>query len=256
MRRGAVGPDGEGRREDRDGSSSHRLDVEGLVLRYSRSGFVLDVDRLALPAGMHYLVGRNGSGKSSLLRVLAGLERPQEGVIRRDGTEVSGEAAWRDYRAVSGYLHQDFSVRGPASVRAYARYGAWLRGVTGDEIDARTAEALAAVGLTDRADARASRLSGGMQRRLGLAVELSNRPVVHLLDEPTSGLDFEARDAVHDVMTSALDAGAVVVVASHDDHELNRYPGATYHLLEGGRLVGSVAGGGPVTVQGLLGGAR
>ncbi|WP_309134947.1 ATP-binding cassette domain-containing protein [Cellulomonas sp.] len=205
---------------------------------------------------MHFLVGRNGSGKSSLLRVLAGLERPREGTVRLDGAEVSGAAAWRDYRAVSGYLHQDFAVRGRASVRAFARYGAWLRGVAADELESRTAEVLATVGLTDRAEARASRLSGGMQRRLGLAVELSNRPHVYLLDEPTSGLDFEARDAVHDVVTAALDAGAVVVVASHDDHELNRYPGATYHVLEDGRLVESVTGDGAVTVQQLLGGGR
>ncbi len=201
-------------------------------------------------------MGRNGSGKSSLLRVLAGLERPREGTVRLDGAEVSGAAAWRDYRAVSGYLHQDFAVRGRASVRAFARYGAWLRGVAADELESRTAEVLATVGLTDRAEARASRLSGGMQRRLGLAVELSNRPHVYLLDEPTSGLDFEARDAVHDVVTAALDAGAVVVVASHDDHELNRYPGATYHVLEDGRLVESVTGDGAVTVQQLLGGGR
>ncbi|WP_136518997.1 ATP-binding cassette domain-containing protein [Cellulomonas telluris] len=217
---------------------------------------MLGADRLALPGGVHFLVGRNGSGKSSLLRVLAGLERPREGTVRLDGAEVSGAAAWRDYRAVSGYLHQDFAVRGRASVRAFARYGAWLRGVAADELESRTAEVLATVGLTDRAEARASRLSGGMQRRLGLAVELSNRPHVYLLDEPTSGLDFEARDAVHDVVTAALDAGAVVVVASHDDHELNRYPGATYHVLEDGRLVESVTGDGAVTVQQLLGGGR
>jgi ABC-type multidrug transport system ATPase subunit len=233
---------------------SHRLDAEGLVLRYGRAGFTLAVDRLALPAGVHFLVGRNGSGKSSLLRVLAGLERPQAGTLRLDGAEVVGADAWRAYRAASGYLHQDFAVRGRASVRAYARYGAWLRGVARDEVGSRADEVLDAVGLADRAETRASRLSGGMQRRLGLAVELANHPHVYLLDEPTSGLDFEARDAVHDVVTTAVDSGAVVVVASHDDHELNRYPGATHHVLDAGRLVGSVTGDGAVTVQRLLGG--
>ena len=235
---------------------THRLDVDGLVLRYGRSGFTLAIDRLALPAGVHFLVGRNGSGKSSLLRVLAGLERPREGTLRLDGAEVAGATAWREYRAVSGYLHQDFAVRGRASVRAFARYGAWLRGVAGDELDSRTAEVLATVGLTERAEARASRLSGGMQRRLGLAVELSNRPHVYLLDEPTPGLDVEARDAVQDVVTAALGSGAVVVIASHDDDELSRYPGAAYHVLHDGRLVDSVIGDGALTVRQLLGGRR
>ena len=226
------------------------------MLRYGRAGFALTVDRLALPAGVHFLVGRNGSGKSTLLRVLAGLERPRGGVLRLDGTEVAGADAWRRYRAASGYLHQDFAVRGRASVRAYARYGAWLRGVDGDELTARTAEVLDAVGLSDRADARASRLSGGMQRRLGLAVELANHPHVHLLDEPTSGLDLDARDAMHDVVTAAVASGAVVVVASHDDHELSRYPDASYHVLVDGRVVESVTGDGTATVQQLLGGPR
>lgn len=234
----------------------HRLEVKDLVLRYGRSGFTLQADHVAFPPGVHFLVGRNGAGKSSLLRVLAGLERPAKGEITLDGVHVSGRDTWRAYRAASGYLHQDFAVRGRASVRAFARYGAWLRGVPNADLGARTDDVLETVGLTATAAQRASRLSGGMQRRLGLAVEMSNRPFVYLLDEPSSGLDYEARAAVHAVVERALESGAVVVVASHDDAELNRYSDATYHLVRDGWVSTSPAASGDVTVEHLLGGDR
>lgn len=202
--------------------------------------------------GIHFLVGRNGSGKSTFLRLLAGLERADEGFLTLNSLKVDDREKVRAYKAASGYICQDYSISGRTSVKSFLQYGAWLRGVDSKELTSRSNQMLDLVGLSEKSGERVGKLSGGMQRRLGLAVEMSNKPTVCLLDEPASGLDFEARLRIHELLKGAVDAGAIVILASHDESELNQYRNATYHVLEQGRLLPPIHGVGHVSVESLL----
>lgn len=93
------------------------LQVDGLRFTYGRSGPAVDIPNIAFDAGVHHVVGLNGSGKSTLLRLLAGLVRPDAGVIAFEGTDVGTSPGRRRYLAASGYLWQGFQLRGGMSTR-------------------------------------------------------------------------------------------------------------------------------------------
>lgn len=148
------------------------------------------------------IVGESGCGKTTLARTLLGLQREAQGSIRLHGQRVSGEdpALARRMRAAVQYVHQDPG----AALDPWWRVGATLaeglaiHGVTAKaEQDARIAEMLSAVGLDPAmAERYPHELSGGQQRRIGLARILLLRPKVVILDEPTAGLDLSVQASV------------------------------------------------------------
>ncbi|MCB2053771.1 MAG: heme ABC exporter ATP-binding protein CcmA [Geminicoccaceae bacterium] len=164
------------------------------------------------------LVGANGSGKSSLLRMLAGFVRPIAGTLRWNGEEIAADdPLWRRHLHYVG--HAD-SLKPLLSARHNA---AFLAGVTGDGMAADRERALAHLHLRDLADRPARYLSSGQKRRLSLArLVASNRPV-WLLDEPGVGLDAAARGRLEAMIESHRAAGGLCVVASHGDVALRRH---------------------------------
>ena len=150
--------------------------------------YAVDGVSLSIAAGEIYgLVGSDGAGKTTTLRILVGALQPDQGDVSICGHDVrrQGEQA----RAQVGYLSQRFSLYEDLSVLENIRFFAEVRGLTQKEWLPRCMEILEFVGLANFKDRRAGQLSGGMKQKLGLATALVTRPRVLLLDEPTTGVD-------------------------------------------------------------------
>ncbi len=164
------------------------------------------------------VVGPSGSGKSSLLALLAGLERPTHGRIFVDGVEISAlneneRADWR--RRELGILFQSFHLI--STLTALENVAVPLE-LAGDwAADAHAREALDAVGLGHRLDHRPTQLSGGEQQRVALARALVAKPRLVLADEPTGNLDGDTASHMADLLFSAVaEAGATLLLITHD----------------------------------------
>lgn len=179
------------------------VEVEALALRRGARVLFEGLSFRAGPGDFIELRGANGSGKTSLLRAIAGLLRPAAGAIRIDGAEEP---------ALSLHLlgHRD-GLKGALSVRAHARYWAGLLGAGGD-VEA----ALARVGLGRIADLPAQVLSQGQARRLALTRLLTAPRPIWLLDEPASGLDANGRALLDALIAEHRAGGGLVIAALHE----------------------------------------
>ncbi|MCL3861781.1 ABC transporter ATP-binding protein [Actinotalea sp. K2] len=167
------------------------------------------------------VAGPSGSGKSSLLRMVAARERPSAGRLELLGQDVSllRARALRDLRRRTVSFVEQRSSRGlfpHLTAIDQVRQVAVLRGMR--DVDAR--EVLAGVGLVDRATHLPRTLSGGQQQRLAVALALLGPPTVVVADEPTAELDHANADVVLAALRRAASAGSTVVLSSHDEHAL------------------------------------
>lgn len=170
---------------------------------------------LCIEPGVTGLLGPNGAGKTTLFRTLATIAPPQSGKLELFGKPVTNERQARQVRRRIGYLPQDFGYYPAFSVTDFVRYCAWLREVPSKKAEAATREALAAVGLADRARDQMKSLSGGMLRRAGIAAAIVGSPSLLLLDEPTVGLDPAQRLDFRELIRSLARAGAAIVLSTH-----------------------------------------
>jgi ABC-type lipoprotein export system ATPase subunit len=197
-----------------------------------------EVDATFERGRLSVVAGPSGSGKSSLLRVLAGLHRPSAGTVEVDGLELTRlrtGARRRLRRHAMGIVLQD-----PAdnlveylTAREQVELAARLR-----RVDASLALGLLdAVGLRDRADSRPAALSGGEQQRVGFAAAAIGQPTLLLADEPTAQLDAVAGTQLVAAMRRLVELGATLVVASHDPTVIDA--GDHVLTLRDGRVVSS-----------------
>lgn len=212
-----------------------RLTATDVVFTYRTGSMRLDVPAFWATPGMHHIVGLNGSGKSTFLKILSGVLRPVQGQVVYRGAPIGRGDAFRAYCRDSGYLWQNFHLRGSTPTRAYLEYRAWLHGVSPSQTREIAIESLRAVGLLESADTAVNKLSGGMQRRVGIAAETLHRPHLLLLDEPSSGLDYHARELVYQGLDALIAADSTVITVAHEPEELARYD-STVHVMSGGRL--------------------
>jgi putative ABC transport system ATP-binding protein len=191
------------------------------LYRFYRAG---DEETLALrgvslhvaPGEFVVIAGPSGSGKSTLLGCLAGLDEPDGGTVRIDGTRISHrpEPVRAAIRASTiGVLFQSANLLAHLNV---AQNIDLVQRLTGKPDHAWRRDLLETVGLTARAQARPTQLSGGETARAGLAVALANHPRVLLADEPTGELDEHTADVVVGLLRAQAAAGSAVIVVSHD----------------------------------------
>ena len=146
---------------------------------------------LSMTRGVYGLLGKNGAGKTTFMRMLCTLLTPTEGNILCDGRDIFKMEG--EYRKLLGYLPQDFGFYPEFTVRDYLLYIASIKGLPPAVAKKRTKELLAAVGLEKYAGRKMKKLSGGMKRRAGIAQAMMNHPKILILDEPTAGLDPNER---------------------------------------------------------------
>jgi ABC-2 type transport system ATP-binding protein len=174
-----------------------------------------------VPAGRVLgVIGPNGSGKTTLMRILGGLLRPTAGSAEVHGHDV--RRLRRDAGFGVGYMPQQGGIYPELTVRQNVAFLARLNGLKGPERREAVEGVLDMVSLRDRAHERASKLSGGMQRRLSLACALVHGPGLLLLDEPTVGVDPELRSDIWGRLHGVAGDGALVLVSTHDMGEAMR----------------------------------
>jgi iron(III) transport system ATP-binding protein len=189
------------------------IDAEGIHKAYGRTpavaGASVTVERGALVA----LLGPSGSGKTTMLRVIAGFEVPDAGVVRIGGHVVAGDGVWEEpERRRIGMVFQEGALFPHLTVAKNVGFG--------DAPPDRVDEVLALVGLADRGRSYPHELSGGERQRVALARALAPEPEVVLLDEPFASLDATLRVSLREEVARILrDAGASALLVTHDQQE-------------------------------------
>ncbi len=207
--------------------------AQGLSQGYGRRVVFEDIS-IELEPGTTALLGPNGAGKSTLMRTLATVQPHRDGKLVIAGQAVGSEKEARMARRSIGYLPQNFGCDPLMSVQDFVLYGAWMRGLTGDDQILETREAIARVGLADRSRDRIKNLSGGMRQRLGIAWAIVGRPPVVLLDEPTVGLDPEQRIHFRAIL-GELD-GVSVLLSTHLTDDVDAACDRVF-VMDQGRIV-------------------
>jgi ABC-2 type transport system ATP-binding protein len=188
------------------------IETAGLVKVFGDNRAVDGID-LAVPAGTVYgVLGPNGAGKTTAVRMLATLLRPDGGEARVFGHDVMREAdAVRQRVSLTGqYASVDEDLTGTENLVLLGR----LLGHRKPAARRRSAELLAAFGLTDAADRQVKNYSGGMRRRLDIAASILRTPDVLFLDEPTTGLDPRSRNQVWDIIRIIVAQGTTVMLTT------------------------------------------
>lgn len=189
------------------------LDVDSVSKRYGTRPALQSVSFQVAPGEVFGLLGPNGAGKTTLMSILAGLIPPDAGVIRFNGEPFILRN--RAQRHFVGIGTQDLAVYPDLTARENLEFFGRLYGLRGKPLQARVSELLAAVGLTERSDHRAGTFSGGMKRRLNLAVAVVHRPALLLLDEPTTGVDPQSRNHIFEMVRHLNAQGMTIVYTSH-----------------------------------------
>jgi putative ABC transport system ATP-binding protein len=170
--------------------------------------------------------GPTGHGKSTLLQILGGLDRATSGAVLLDGTDLTrlGEGSMTKTRAATiGFIFQTFNLIPTLTAQENVETALVPLGVSGASRKARAAEALASVGLADRARHLPSELSGGQQQRTAIARALVKEPKVLLADEPTGNLDEDTRDEIIALLEKLWrEQGLSMVMVTHDSSVARR----------------------------------
>jgi ABC-type multidrug transport system ATPase subunit len=190
---------------------------------------------LATGPGVFGLLGPNGAGKTSLLRMLATVIPPSSGRLRLLGRDPGAYGPRREVRRRLGYLPQNLGYYPGFTVVEFVEYFALLKELPPARVPRAVATAVERVGLGDKARAKLRTLSGGMQRRVGIAQAIVNQPELLLLDEPTAGLDPEQRVAFRALLRE-LGQRATVIVSTHLVEDVGAACGQVA-LMDHGKLV-------------------
>jgi len=224
------------------------IEVAGLAKSYGEHRVLRGID-LAVPTGTVYaLLGPNGAGKTTMVRILSTLTAADDGTARIAGFDVRTQAdgVRRSIGVTGQFSAIDELLTGRENLRLMADLAHLRAGAAAERVD----ELLARFDLTEAADRRAATYSGGMKRRLDLAMTLVSRPRVIFLDEPTAGLDPRSRRDLWQVVRELLADGVTIFLTTQYLEEADQLAD-TVGLLDGGLLV---ATGTPAELKALAGG--
>ena len=185
------------------------LIVDRLTKQYQNK-IAVDRINLKLNCGIYGLLGENGAGKTTFIRMLCGILKPTNGTVTFDGMDVSSE----EYRAILGYLPQEFGYYPDFTGMDFLLYMSSLKGLTKTTAKRKDIKLFELVNLSDCAKKKIKTYSGGMKQRLGIAQALLNDPKVIILDEPTAGLDPKERVRFRNLIKE-LGKDSIILLSTH-----------------------------------------
>ena len=191
--------------------SRMELRAEHLCKSYRKKEALKSVS-FKLEQGVYGLLGENGAGKSTLMRILTTVDFPTSGDIWYGGKNIAEMD--EDYRALIGYMPQDYSVYPSFTATDFLTYMGTLKGIPADKLKEKIPEVLEFVNLSDVANKKVRTFSGGMKRRIGIAQAILNDPEILILDEPTAGLDPKERIRFSNILSN-MAKEKIILLSTH-----------------------------------------
>lgn len=185
---------------------------------------------LVLETGVYGLLGPNGAGKSTLMKQIVTVTSPTSGKILYNGKDI--KSLDDEYRAIVGYLPQDFDAYKNFKAKDFLMYMAALKGMDKETSKKRVDELLKLVGFSEVSNKLVSKFSGGMKRRVGIAQALLNNPKVLILDEPTAGLDPQERTRFRNLL-SQIGRDTIVILSTHIISDIESVAKETIMIKDG-----------------------
>jgi ABC-type Fe3+/spermidine/putrescine transport system ATPase subunit len=209
------------------------LELRDVVKRFGSLTAVNGVSLSVQKGSIISLLGPSGCGKTTLLRIIAGFEHPDEGMVFLGSKNMNGK---RPYERNVGLLFQDYALFPHMTVEKNVAYGLHQRGFPAPQIKKRTNEMLDLVGMGEFANRRPQTLSGGQRQRVALGRALASNPELILLDEPLSALDAKLRLELRTELKRILvTAGSTAVIVTHDQEEAMTF-GERVVVMEKGQI--------------------
>jgi ABC-2 type transport system ATP-binding protein len=232
-------------------SPTPAIELQGVTLRQGARVLLAAVDLVVPAGGACAVVGTNGSGKSALLRVVAGLRRPQAGRVWVGGFDVI--AAPDRARRVLGFVPDEPGLADRLTAHEHLRLAATERGMGGAEAASAADAMVELVDLTGLAHHYVGELSRGQRRRLSLALALVHDPPVLLLDEPVDGVDEVGRGELTSVLLELRSMEKTLLIASQSHADVVQVCDLVVPLVEGHLAPAATQGGAALTWLELIG---
>lgn len=207
--------------------------INNLSKNYGKKSALKNVS-VTIHSGMYGLLGRNGAGKTSLMRILATLSVPSSGEISMNGIPIKETTKIRE---IVGYLPQDFSFYRNMSVYGAMDYLGLLSNIPDKVRKERISALLEQVNLKENVRTKVKALSGGMKRRLGIAQALLHNPQILIVDEPTAGLDPEERIRFRNLLSEFAE-DRIVILSTHISSDVESSC-ENIRVLDNGRMIWS-----------------
>ncbi|HEY9729545.1 MAG TPA: ABC transporter ATP-binding protein [Chroococcales cyanobacterium] len=207
------------------------LNIQKLNKSYGKRQVLQDLTLQIQPGEIYGLLGPNGAGKTTTINIICNLLQADSGTIAIDGEPVSNAT-----KPLVGVAPQENLLYKTLSCEENLNFYARIYGLNAQHRQKQVQACLEAVNLTERAKSPVETLSGGMQRRLNIAVALVHQPKLAILDEPTTGLDIEARYEIWELIRRLKSQGTTILLTTHLLDEAERLC-QRIGILKGGRIV-------------------
>lgn len=212
------------------------ITINNLDKTYHGGVHALNNVTLTINGGMFGLLGPNGDGKTTLIRILTGILHPTNGMLQIGKYNGNSEEGRKAIRHVLGYLPQDFDVYPDLSAHEFLDYIGILKGLVDRAArQRRVEELLEIVSLTAVSNRKLKTFSGGMKRRIGIAQALLNDPQLLIVDEPTAGLDPEERIRFRNLL-SELGGNRTIILSTHIVEDIAQTC-QKFAMMKGGHII-------------------